>query len=137
MLINGKIRKEDSFWIVEIPELNLLTESKNRQESLELILWLIEEKYSFKKNNFHIEHLKEGSFQLSSKDLDVMQSLILKGLRNKEGLTIQEVADRLGFKGRSSYFKYESGKRSMSFDQFNRIVSVITGNQLVFKLQKN
>ena len=78
------------------------------------------------------ESFPDFSDNMEVKDL---VPIVLKSLRQKEGLSVQEVADRLGFKSRSSYFKYEAGERSISIDQFSRIVTAITGKSLVIKLK--
>lgn len=55
------------------------------------------------------------------KELDRMLGSILKDLRQKRGMTMQYVSDRLGLKNRSSIADYESGRTSVDMYRFMKM----------------
>lgn len=135
MLLKGRVWKEEGFWLAEVKHLDLFTQAKTRQESLDLLMEQIEERYDFDKSQYSLKTITSSEIAITSISMNALVPLILKGLRNKEGLSVREVATRLGFKSRSSYFKYETGERSISIDQFDRIVKLIAGKSIVFELE--
>lgn len=137
MLVKGKVWKEGNLWLSEVKHLDLLSQSKSKQGSMKLLLEQIEERYDFDKSFFSIHVISNTEFGITSKTVSAIVPLILKGLRNQHGLSIQDVATKLSFKSRSSYFKYETGERSISIDQFERIVEAISGNSIVFELNSS
>ncbi|UZJ64029.1 helix-turn-helix domain-containing protein [Sphingobacterium sp. KU25419] len=49
----------------------------------------------------------------------------LKAARVKEGITMQELANRIGVKGTNTISRYESGKLNLSADLIEKICSAI------------
>lgn len=133
MQIKGKVWKKENLWLAEIKSLDLLTEAKGKKEALENFMSLIEEKYSLDKELYSID-VNGSDFYISSNETKYIVPLILKGLRSSECLSISDVADRLGFKGRSSYSKYESGERAVSIESFEKMVTAISGKKMIFTL---
>lgn len=58
---------------------------------------------------------------MNDKDIDRMLGEVLKDLRIRNGYSMQYVADRLGFKNRSSIAHYESGRNSLTMTQFKQL----------------
>lgn len=79
--------------------------------------------------------VRESFPEFKHVEIKELVPIVLKSLRQKEGLSVQDVANRLGFKSRSSYFKYETGERSVSIDQFCRMIVAITGRSVIIGLK--
>ncbi|GGH25153.1 helix-turn-helix transcriptional regulator [Sphingobacterium alkalisoli] len=52
----------------------------------------------------------------------------LKAARIKKGLTMQELADKIGVKGTNTISRYESGKLNLSADLIEKICSAMGVN---------
>ena len=61
---------------------------------------------------------------MTDKELDKIMGSILKELRIKNGFTMQQNSDRLGFKNRSSIADYESGRLSISIYNLKRMCDI-------------
>lgn len=58
---------------------------------------------------------------MTDKELNKQMGTILKELRLKNGLTMQQASDHLGFKHRASIADYESGKATISLYNLKRL----------------
>lgn len=50
---------------------------------------------------------------------------LIKKLRVQRDYSLQEMAEKLGFKNASTYFKYESGEYSIKADMLPKIADVL------------
>ena len=48
----------------------------------------------------------------------------LKNIRQEKGLSVQYMADKLGI-NRSSYWRYENGKRKVDIDTLKKIAEIL------------
>lgn len=58
---------------------------------------------------------------MTDKELNKQMGTILKELRLKNGLTMQQASDHLGLKNRASIADYESGKATISLFNLKRL----------------
>lgn len=133
MIIEGEINRVNGYYVASIPLFNISASSSFKQEALLNLINLTESKFTIDVSNINYASLDHDSFFIYA-DAKILTPLILKGLRNAHNLSIKDVTERLGFKGRSSYFKYESGERAMSLDSFDKMVTAITGKPIQFKI---
>jgi ribosome-binding protein aMBF1 (putative translation factor) len=72
-----------------------------------------------------------GKVTLTVEDNAPVLALVLQRQRQKHGLTVRQVAERLKMKTHSSYAQYERGKSEPSVSQLDRFLSVIAPERRV------
>jgi predicted transcriptional regulator len=66
-----------------------------------------------------------GEFEIGASDQAVLTALLLRRARLKAGLSLEEVAARLGAKSLNSYARYEQGRSMPSVEQLTRMFSAV------------
>ena len=69
----------------------------------------------------------EARFEISASDLGPMISLLLQRQRQRSGLSLAEVAERLGAKSRNAYARYERGDSMPSVEKLDELLQAVSG----------
>lgn len=131
MKLKGNYYKDGSWWLAEIPSIQYLEQGKTKSELFELVksgIQLLMEDTPFKCT---VEDQGEGEFILSSDNPRVMGCFIIKRLREAQGLSIREVAQKLGHKSHTEFARHESGKTAMTLETFNKYVQALSDKDIV------
>ncbi len=134
MKLEGRVWKDHKFWLVELPLLDLLTQGKSKKNALFMIKDAVELLINDKSFSCKIIPTKDKTFYLDTEEIDLLIPLILKRLRERNNLSIREVAERLGHKSHTAYARYETGKVKASLDKFVECVKVIDEHDLILKV---
>jgi len=126
MRFGGRIIKIDRYWAIEVPILGVVTQGRTKKEAYEMIADAIEALIN--KEGFKVwVYPGEGEyFEVSSKDLSTMIAFLLRRQRTKHGLSLAEVAGRLGAKSLNTYARYEQGKSVPTVEKFNQLLSAVS-----------
>jgi predicted RNase H-like HicB family nuclease len=126
MRFGGRIIKIDRYWAVEVPILGVVTQGRTKKEAYEMIADAIESLVN--KEDFKVEVYpgKGEYFEVYSKDLSTMIAFLLRRQRTKHGLSLAEVAKRLGAKSLNTYARYEQGKSVPTVEKFNQLLSAVS-----------
>jgi len=65
-------------------------------------------------------------FEIGSPDLSTLTAFLLRRQRMKQGLTLAEVAKRLGAKSHNTYARYEQGKSIPTIEKFSKLLSALS-----------
>jgi predicted transcriptional regulator len=65
-------------------------------------------------------------FEVYSQDLAVMIAFLLRRQRLRHGISLAEVAGRLGSKSLNMYARYEQGKSVPTVEKFNQLLSAVS-----------
>ncbi|RKX58527.1 MAG: hypothetical protein DRP37_07900, partial [Thermodesulfobacteriota bacterium] len=71
---------------------------------------------------------KNGAFEVASSDSRHMVSLLLQRKRQLSGLSLSQVADRLGFSSRNSYARYERGQTVPTLGKLGELLHAVNPN---------
>ena len=125
MRFTGKIFKNGKFWLVEIPILDLMTQGRTKKEAYEMVADMLESMVN--KDGFKIEVFKgeKDSFEVGASDPKHMVSLLLQRKRELSGLSLAQVATRLGMKSRNTYARYEQGHSVPSVEKLNELFNAV------------
>ena len=123
---NGKVYKDGTFWLAEISILNATTQGYTRKEAYEMVKDLIETLANRPKFSVTVHPGKTGNFEISSHDTRTMISLLLRRQREKSGLSLSEVADRLGVKSRNAYARYEQGTSAPTLEKLDQLLKAVS-----------
>ncbi|MBU1696725.1 MAG: helix-turn-helix domain-containing protein [Proteobacteria bacterium] len=125
MRFSGKIYKDGKFWLAEIPILDLMTQGRTKKEAYEMVADMLESLVN--KDGFKIEVYKgkKDSFEVGSLGPKYMVSLLLQRKREMSGLSLAQVASRLGMKSRNTYARYEQGNSVPSVEKLNELLKAV------------
>lgn len=112
LTLDGKIWKDGKFWLVEVPALDIMTQGKTKDEAYEMIKDAIES--HVRAEGFEVDVIPEENDTFivsveSPENIALLIGLMLKRLRAKNNLSLEEMRTRLGVKSRSNYAQYEKG----------------------------
>ena len=68
-------------------------------------------------------------FEIGASDQGALTALLLRRMRQKAGLSLEEVAARLGSKSPNSYARYEQGRSVPSVEKFAKLFSAVAPNR--------
>jgi hypothetical protein len=128
MRFSGKVYKDGKFWLAEIPILDAMTQGYTKKEAYEMVLDMI--KTMVNKEGFQVELFKgkNGAFEIASSDSRYMVSLLLQRKRQISGLSLSQVASRLGFTSRNSYARYERGQTVPTLGKLGELLQAVNPN---------
>jgi DNA-binding XRE family transcriptional regulator len=125
MRLEGRIWKEEKFWVVSIPALDLSTQGATRKEAYRMARSVVEDIIGKSGFKVDIQTLPGDRFTIGSKEVAELVTLMLKRQRAKYGLTLMEVAKRMGSKSPNAYGAYEQGKREPTLSTLEKLLRVL------------
>ena len=125
MRFSGTIYKDGKFWLAEIPILDLMTQGRTKTETYVMVADLLESLVN--KEGFKVEIYKgkKQEFEVGSSEPKHMVSLLLQRKRELSGLSLSQVANRLGLKSRNTYARYEQGQSVPSVEKLNELLNAV------------
>jgi hypothetical protein len=126
MRLSGHVFKVDKYWAIEVPILGVVTQGHTKKEAYDMITDAIE--LLVNKKGFKVEVFpgRGQYFEVSSPDLATLIAFLLRRQRMKQGLTLVDVAKRLGAKSHNSYARYEQGKSIPTIEKFGQLLSAVS-----------
>ncbi len=125
MRFSGTIYKDGKFWLAEIPILDLMTQGRTKTETYVMVADMLESLVN--KEGFKVEVYKgkKQEFEIGSSEPKHMISLLLQRKRELSGLSLSQVATRLGMKSRNTYARYEQGQSIPSIEKLNELLNAV------------
>jgi DNA-binding XRE family transcriptional regulator len=110
MRLAGRIWKDGRVWLAEVPMLDAVTQGRTRPEAFRMIVDLVETMAGKKGFRARLHPGPTGDFELGSRDAAALVAILLRRQREKHGLSLSEVARRLGARSKTAYARYEQGR---------------------------
>jgi predicted transcriptional regulator len=128
MRFSGKIYKNGKFWLAEIPILDLMTQGRTKKEAYEMVADMLETMVN--KEGFKIDVYKKKNdiFEVGSLESKHLVSLLLQRKRELSGLSLSQVANRLGVSSSNTYARYERGRSVPSIEKLNDLLHAVCPN---------
>lgn len=126
MRFSGKIYKDGKFWLAEIPILDLMTQGHTKREAYEMVVDMLESLINNKDFKAEVFKKSKDTFEISSTEPKYMISLLLQRKREISGLSLAQVADRLGASSRNTYARYEQGKSVPTVEKLNDLLHAVS-----------
>jgi len=126
MRFSGRIYKDKSHWLAEVPLFEAMTQGHSRREALEMIEdWFVS---MVNRPGFQIDAVPTGQneFEVSSNDLKTMISLLLRRRRQESGLSLADAAERLGARSRNAYARYERGDSTPTIEKLDQLLRALS-----------
>ncbi len=126
MRFYGKVYKDGKFWLAEIPILETMTQGRTKKEAYDMVEDLLESLANRQDFSVTIHPGKHGDFEVSSSDTKGLVALLLRRKRELSGLSLTEVAERLGADSRNAYSRYEKGKTMPTLDKLSELLQAVS-----------
>ena len=109
MRFAGRTFRAGRYWAVEVPDLGVHTQGTSKADAYAMAteaLEIVVDKPGFKAA---VHPGKGGYLEITGNDAAALVALMLRQRRTQSGLSLAEVARRLGVKSRNAYARYEQG----------------------------
>jgi DNA-binding XRE family transcriptional regulator len=110
MRLAGRVWKERRHWLVEVPLLDALTQGRTRGEALRMLADLVAAMSPTAELRVEVLPGAGEDLELGVADVAALVAILLRRQREKRGLSLSEVADRLGAHSKTAYARYEQGR---------------------------
>lgn len=134
MRLEGRIWKNGRFWLVEVPLLDVMTQGHSRKQALHMIADAIHELVASKDFSVEVTDCGSSVIEVGSTDAAALTALLLRRQRAAHGLTLEQVARRLGQSSRNAYARYEQGLAVPTIAKLTQLLRAIDPeDELVLK----
>jgi Helix-turn-helix domain len=125
MRFEGRLFKVGRHWAVEVPILGVVSQGRTRRDAQEMIADAVESLVN--QNGFEITVFAGSGehFEIGASDQAALTALLLRRTRLKAGLTLAEVAARLGARSLNAYARYEQGRTTPSVQKLSELLSAV------------
>lgn len=103
-----------------------MTQGYTREEAYRMVKDLLETLVNRPDFSVEIHRAKRGNFEVSASDMRAMISLMLRRQREKSGLSLSEVAQRLGVKSLNAYARYEQGMTAPTLEKLDQLLKAVS-----------
>lgn len=116
---------KEKTWAVEIPDLHLFTQGDSQKDALEMAKDAVETAVGVEGFSVSVTLVTEDSFAIHATEPSQLFAFMLKQQRAAMGLSVREVAKRMGSDSPTAYSRYEKGKTVPSLDKIEEIAHAI------------
>lgn len=142
MMIEGRIWKDGTWWLAEAEIADVMTQGKTRTEAAMMLGDAIESLVN--RSGFKVtvrdEDRGAGTVTIEANEPAALAALVLRRQREVQGLSLSQVAERLGQTSKTAYARYEQGNVLPSLEKFDELlravapdVSIVIGKRLPAK----
>jgi len=110
MRLAGRVWKEGRHWLAEVPMLDALTQGRTRAEALRMLADLVATMSPTQGLRVEVVPGAGEDLELGVADVAALVAILLRRQREKHGLSLSEMAGRLGARSRTAYARYEQGR---------------------------
>lgn len=125
MRFEGRVFKVGRYWAVEVPILGVVTQGRTKKGALVMIADAVESLVNREGFSVEVFPTKEDYFEIGSSDQAALTALLLKRQRTLAGLSLAEVAHRLGSSSPNTYARYEHGRGVPTVPQLSRLLAAV------------
>jgi DNA-binding transcriptional regulator YiaG len=106
--------------------LDLMTQGRTKKEAYEMVADMLESMVN--KAGFEVKVFAgpKGTFEIGATEPKHLISLLLRRKRESSGLSLAQVAQRLGMSSRNAYARYEQGKSTPTVEKLNELLYAVS-----------
>ena len=127
----GRIWREGKWWLAEVRALDAMTQGRSRKEALHMVADWIETAVNRRGFKAQVLETDGEAIAVRSTDVGAMVALMLRRQREARGLSLAEVARRLGQRSPNAYARYEQGAAMPTLDKLAELLAAVGGRDLV------
>jgi len=121
----GRAFRSGRFWAAEVPILDVATQGRSQADARRMIADAIEALVNKPGFQAKVYAGGGGNFEVGADDDAVLAALLLRRARARAGLSLAEVASRLGAKSVNAYARYEQGRSVPSVAKLSRLYAAV------------
>lgn len=127
----GKLFKDGRYWPVFIPALDIYTQGTSKKDAYAMIKEAVELSVDHEGFEVEVTPIPKNRFVLKTKNVEnvdndkYLMALLLKNQRGKYGLSISEVAKRLGI-SKNAYAQYEQARAIPSITKVEEFIHAMS-----------
>jgi helix-turn-helix protein len=125
MRFRGKLQRDGRHWLAEVPAFDAITQGRTRGEALDMIADWFASMAGQSPRSVRVVNVCSADFEIAAIDTRAMISLLLRRQRQKSGLSLAAVAERLGAKSRNAYARYEQGATVPTVEKLAELLHAI------------
>ena len=125
MRFEGRLTRDGKWWLAEAPMFDALTQGRSRKEAHAMIEDWFASMVNRRGFRARVHASASDRFEVSSNDTRAMVSLLLRRQRHKSGLSLAQVAERLGATSRNAYARYEQGRAVPTIDKLEELLRAV------------
>jgi hypothetical protein len=129
MRFAGRVFKVEKYWAVEVPILEVVSQGRTKKDALRMITDAIESLVN--RPGFKLEVFPGSGeyFEVGSKDTATLTALLLRRARQRAGLSLSEVASRLGVASINAYARYEQGRSIPTVQKLSELFAAVSSHR--------
>ena len=112
-------------WGVDMPEIGIFTQGRTKKEACQMAKEAIELVVNLEGFKVTIEPAQNNNFFVVPNNTGPIFAMILRQKRIEHGLSMRDVASRLGQSSPNSYGRYENGKNIPTIEKFDELLAAI------------
>ncbi len=129
MRFAGRVFKAGKYWAVEVPILDVVTQGRTRKEALEMIADAVESLANAPGFTLNVFPGAGEYFEVGSTDQGALTALLLRRARQRAGLSLSQVAERLGAKSINAYARYEHGRSMPTVQKLSQLFAAVASRR--------
>src|ERR671924_1548035 len=122
MRFPGRLTRDGKHWLAEVPVFDAMTQGRTRAEALDMIADWFASMADRPRVAVRVVNARGADFEIAAADTRAIISLLLRRQRQKSGLSLAAVAERLGAKSRNAYARYEQGTTVPTIDKLAELL---------------
>lgn len=132
MRFPGRLQRDGQHWLAEVPVFDAMTQGRTRAEALDMIVDWFAAMVGRPRFAVRAVNVRGADFEIAAADTRPMISLLLRRQRQKSGLSLAAVAERLGAKSRNAYARYEQGATAPTVEKLTELLQAIAPDREIF-----
>lgn len=129
MRLSGRVYRDGKLWLVEIPILDAMTQSRTRKEAYAIAADLVESLVNRPGFKVLVYPTRNGDFEVGVSDTKYLVALVLRRQRQASGLSLAQVARRLGARSRNAYARYEQAAAVPTVERFFELLAAVSNGR--------
>lgn len=125
MRLDGRVFRSGKWWAIEVPVLNLSTQGQTKNEAYQMVADAIEMLVNVRGFRVTVIRHSGSRFEITSTDPAQLFALLLKRQRRAQGLSLKDVADRLGMRSRNAYARYEQARSVPTLPKLEELLKAV------------
>lgn len=125
MRLAGRVWKEGRHWLAEVPLLDALTQGRTRAGALRMLADLVETMADRGGLAVQVFPGHGDELEIGTSDVAALVAVMLRRQRERHGLSLAEVARRLGARSKTAYARYEQGNSVPSVEKLFELLAAV------------
>lgn len=128
MRFSGRVFRAGRLWAVEVSALGVVSQGRTRRDALDMIRDAIRSLVN--EPGFDVQVYPGGPdrFEIAGSNDARLVALLLRRKRLHAGLTLSQVAERLGSRSPNAYARYEQGRAMPTVQKLSELLAVVAPN---------